>query len=615
MADIKWSQFGSGGDNVLGDETVGLRSGVNLRFNAPNLQSVYNVSPTPKITDISAHPLFFQGNDVFFQGTDGSTTDIDGGFLQFNNPNDVGVLNNAFYIKCFGTTPNADNIEFLQISSGFVNETAGQEASFLTFGISDGNGFNSLFSLIGNSGNGTRVVFGGTDSVNSHIEHFSINVGFSGTERSNGLFQINSTTKGVLPFPRLTNAQVGVLQALLSSGDQGMFYYNTDFNVLDYFDGTSTQDLLAIDKIIQGANMTVTNNGDGTVTLASSGSTPSATAIQGSFTSNTVATNTPVTPTSGDVAIAVESGGFSVVHTVGANVQLATIGGVQTAVIQNTSVGGRWCSINFDLTMLISTSAGGTYTFTIYTNTGALINFRRVTVPTTTPSYVELSICSPMVFLNTSDYVYLAVSGTSVPAVSNFIATYFNGRLIDTTINSLPNTDSLAQGTANLYLSQDGGSHYQNVASLPVVVGNFAMFNTVGGELADSGIPVSTFFSGIYVPTLTVTSGISGSISNVSSKFMRVGNIVIVSQYISFTANNSLIEFTTSLPVSSTFSTSSNAFLSGQTFTTDPSPAIGDGQIISANSISSSSLVGFTCISAVGSGTKVLQYSFVYEVI
>lgn len=615
MADIKWSQFGSGGDNVLGDEIVGLRSGVNLRFNAPNLQSIYNVSPTPKIMDISAHPLFFQGNDVFFEGIDGSTTDIDGGFLEFNNPNDVGVLNNSFYIKCFGTTPNADNIEFLQISSGFVNETAGQESSYVTFGISDGPGFNSLFSLIGNNGNGTRVVFGGTDSIDSHIEHFSINVGFFGTERQYGLFQIDSTTKGVLPFPRLTSAQEGVLQALLTTDDTGMFYYNSDFGILDYFDGSNTQTLLAIDKIIQGANMTIVNNHDGTVTLSSAGSSPTATAIQGSFTSSTIATNTPVTPTSGDVAIAVESGGFSVVHTVGANVQLATIGGIQTVIMQNTSVGGRWCSVNFDLTMLISTSAGGTYTFTIYSNTGALINFRKITVPTTTPSYVELSICSPMVFLNTNDYVYLAVSGTSVPAVSNFIAYYFNGRLIDTTINSLPNTDSLSQGSANLYLSQDGGAHYQNVASLPVVSGNFAMFNTVGGQLADSGIPVSTFFSGIYVPTFTVNSGISGSISNISSKFMRVGNIVIVSQYVSFTANDSLIDFTTSIPVSSTFSTAYNAFLMGQTFTTDPSPAIGDGQIISANSIASSSQVGFTCLSAVGSGTKVLQYSFCYEVI
>lgn len=341
---------------------------------------------------------------------------------------------------------------------------------------------------------------------------FGINVG---TFSPNASFQVDSTTQGVLGFPRMDSAQQGTLQGLLTSSDSGMFYYNTDFNILNYFDGSTTQNLLVISKIIQGANMAITDNGNGTVTFASSGGGFSATAIQGTFTSNTLATNTPVTPTSGDVPIAVEAGGFNVTHSLGANVEVFTVAGVQTAIIQNNSTGGRWCSVEFDLTMSVATSAGGTYTFTVYTNSGATLNFKKVTIPTTVPAFIDVSICSPMVFLNQNDYVYLRVSGTSVPAVSNFIAYYFNGKLIDTTIAGLPNTDALIQGSSNFWLSQDGGNTYQNVSGLPVTVGNVAVFTSTGGKISDGGIQpgqTDTIFThqslvGDFFPIFVQSSG------------------------------------------------------------------------------------------------------------
>jgi len=80
--------------------------------------------------------------------------------------------------------------------------------------------------------------------------------------------KITSTTQGVIDAPIMTVAQ----RDAIVSPDEGLRIYNSDYKTLDYFDGTTWQTVLDIDGLVAGTNITILNNGDGTVTISSSGS-------------------------------------------------------------------------------------------------------------------------------------------------------------------------------------------------------------------------------------------------------------------------------------------------------------------------------------------------------
>ena len=312
--------------------------------------------------------------------------------------------------------------------------------------------------------------------------------------------QFNTTVKGILP-PVLTASQESTLTGLLGTPDKGLQWFNSTNNIISYWDGLDQKTALAIENIIQGSNMSITDNGDGTVTFASSGGGSTTTQIQGSFNSTNPTTSTPVTSADTPIAVSGALGTFNVVNPVGTNVSLATIGGIQTAIIQNTSVGGRWCTINYDLTLLIPTNSNQIYGFTIFTNTGAVVFFQEFTVVGTAPLFSKVTISTPVVYLNTNDYVYLTAN-SSLSGGPAFYAYYFNGRLLDTTVSSLPNTNALTQGTNNLYLSQNGGTTYGYLSG-SATVGNLVEFNSAGGQLIDSSVPAA------FVPKFVLIPGTS----------------------------------------------------------------------------------------------------------
>lgn len=335
------------------------------------------------------------------------------------------------------------------------------------------------------------------------------------------LAQFNSTQYGILP-PVLNSTQETTLVGLLGSIDKGLQWYNSTNNINSYWDGLDKQDVLAIGNIIQGANMSITDNGNGTVTFAASGGGVITSQIQGSFNSSTPTTPTPVTAL--DTPIAVSGFSFNVVNAVGTNVSLATIGGIQTVIIQNTSTGGRWCTVNYDLTLLIATNSNQTYGFTVYTNTGAVIFFKDFTVTGTAPLYRDFTIATPLVYLNTNDYVYLTAS-SSLNSGPTFNAYQFNGRLIDTTVASLPSTDSLSQGTNNVYLSQNAGTTYEYLSGT-ATVGDIAQFNSPGGQLIDSGIAASS----IITTSSTLGGSLSGTLPNPSLSATGINQIIAITQ-------------------------------------------------------------------------------------
>lgn len=99
-------------------------------------------------------------------------------------------------------------------------------------------------------------------------ESFLINDSVS---NPNTIFQINSTARASHPIPSMTQTQ---FNAISSPGD-GDLAYVTDNHIFEYFNGTSQQTLLNVDNVIAGSNITINNNGDGSITVDSVGSVAS----------------------------------------------------------------------------------------------------------------------------------------------------------------------------------------------------------------------------------------------------------------------------------------------------------------------------------------------------
>jgi hypothetical protein len=317
------------------------------------------------------------------------------------------------------------------------------------------------------------------------------------------VLQANSITKGFMP-PVWTSSQESTNIATLGSGDIGLQWFNSTLATNDCWDGLSVQHSLTIENCIEGTNMTLdTTTYPGKIIFSSSGGSSSGVQVQGSFSSGQSTTPTSVTTT--DSPINIGSASFIVVNSVGTSVAKASVSGVTTPIIQNTSVGGRWGIARYDLTINFQTSGTTTLLFTVYTNTGATLFSKSFTTTYSAGTNQQFSFSSPVVYLNTNDYMYLAVS--CFTGTVTIYSAGMSGSWVDTTTASLPNTNALVQGSNNLWLSQNGGTSYQFLSG-SATVGNLAAFNSTGGQLIDSGIVASTVLTNTnQVVAITVVTG------------------------------------------------------------------------------------------------------------
>jgi hypothetical protein len=611
---------GGATDNLTGLPTiVALQS----EINNINLQDVYNNSgSSPSIAlntsgfflkDPLANTLFsfFTSDGTHFSSVLSAQTVVslenltNNGFTQFDGqsitnyiPINKGVNNANFTFTAQSIIPSNAFSTAGTYQFGFADESS-SPSGFFKLNLIDQGIFNTLFY--------------GTGTANSNIPYMGINgqlvVGlpYGSSTNKNAILQLNSNFQGFLP-PSLTTSQENILTGILSNGDTGLSWYNNTIDVQTFWDGSAKQQLLAIDKITQGTNMIITKNSDGSVIFASSGGGGPTTQVQGTFTTSSSST-TSVTTSDSPINVASPLY-FNVINSVGTNVNTATISGVTTPIIQNTATGGRWGIARFDLTLSFSTSGTNTFLFTVYTNNGASTFFKNMTLTFSSGTNQPFSFSSPLIFLDTNDYVYLTVSCASGSA--SFSARTFQGSWVDTTVASIPDSNALLQGSNNLWLSQNGGTTYQNISGT-LTPGNVVAANTAGGQLIDSGIPVSSLpIFGDWTPTLTNNVGISGSISVIASRYILIGNFMIVTQYLTFTATDSDVEFTTDLPTAINFTSTTKASLMGQSLVTSSGNPT-DGIVLTAASIVSTNTIKISSTVAVGSGTKFLQYAAICE--
>ena len=315
---------------------------------------------------------------------------------------------------------------------------------------------------------------------------------FSTRDPNSTVFEVMSTNYGSIPFPIMTQSQRDAID--VSGNPLGLGIYNSTTNSYNYFGNTGFDTLLSIEHIIQGDNMSIVNNGDGTVTFNASGGSSTGVEVNGSFSG--IQNNSSTTPsTSVYSPVVINPVAFTPINQNGTSVTTDLIDGVNTPIIINTAGGSRWCTVNFDISIAPSFSALQYYTFNLCVLKGdgssvATEFFKSISINEL--GFHELSI-NGLVELDTNDGVYL----TALCNVSSqpFVSYYFNGTLTDTTINNLPNTDFLEQGEDNIYLSNNGGFSL-NIQN-----------NKVTSDMLSGAIPASKL-NGYDIDTVgTITTG------------------------------------------------------------------------------------------------------------
>lgn len=228
MTDVAWSNntsFPPSGLLEIGDSLVGLRSGLNVKFSSPTLQSTYN-SSTLSVIDISASGLTLTGGNFETIGSDGSSVLSDGSDITIINPNDMGALGSVSVIQFQGKTPFTVST-VAKTSIGFNYEAvSGQQSGFYLLSAIDNGALNTFFSFYGkDASNPNRLLIGGNDSSYSNVDFLGVNVGYFGDENYSAIVQFDSTSKGFLP-PRMTNSQMNSVD--VSTTPTALLLYTTD---------------------------------------------------------------------------------------------------------------------------------------------------------------------------------------------------------------------------------------------------------------------------------------------------------------------------------------------------------------------------------------------------
>src|ERR1700684_428354 len=342
----------------------------------------------------------------------------------------------------------------------------------------------------------TMVTSGGIELLQNSN---TINLGTSIASRPNALFELDSTTQGSIPFPCMTQAQETTLAGSLVSFDRGMFVYNTDFQSLDQWNGTQFLNMLSIGKILSGANISIMNNGDGTISIAATGGPSSVTSGQCNFY---IVSNAMATTFSGTgVATPILSANLHVLNENNFNATLVS----NTPNINFLTVATRQCLINACFTVRTSSVLTQTYTLYLFIPGSPSVltaPISSITVsPSGSPGPQEISLTYNLPLTGPSQSLQFWISNDSATTdpvtIVNAVVT-----VLDTTqFGGFTSTDVLPQGVNNLYLSQNGGASYENVSG-SVVSGNIPQFSGTSGLLIDSGSALSGFItqgeSGIY---------------------------------------------------------------------------------------------------------------------
>jgi hypothetical protein len=518
LADVKWSDntaFPEAASLNGTEELVGLKSGNNMKANLATKLLPYvgaNIAGAP----YTLGDLFYAASTSTF----GRIADI--------------AIGNALISGGVGAAPSFGKIGLTTHVSGILPSANGgtginNGSSTITIGgniqFSGANTFNG--TLTGNTSvtfptsgtlatdlqsafnNGTGVV---TTTVGKPVA--VVSTGFTAVPDNSSLFDAQSITQGVRLFPGMTITQ----RNAISSPAAQLTVYNNTYGTQDYYDGTTWQNIATLNKLLAGDNMTLTQNGDGTMTFAANMVTPGGTSdLSGqSAINNTVATTIAASNTY--YPIHVSGTFFNDIDSSNFVNEFHTISGIATPCMRYTDDATQEFQINwnifakgavpsqqqYDFTLCVL-RAGGSIITSLYTGTVILQDL----------IFPQCCALTGFFSLSTGDRIFVQVrnpNNAQSVYVTDYNAIAVN---VDASANAAIKWNDITATSAAM-LPQNGyvSDNSSRVTLTLPTVANFGSEMRICGKGTGGFTIAQNLGQSINVGNLPSTTGAGGSISS-----------------------------------------------------------------------------------------------------
>lgn len=351
---------------------------------------------------------------------------------------------------------------------------------------------------------------GGTGVANNNANTISINAPLTLSGSSSSAFNIDNATKGARPYPVKTEVE----RDAITSPESGLTIYNSTTQTLDYFDGAVWQKILLTHNINAGANVTVTDNGDGTVTISATGGgdIPAP-----AYSAYSVHNNTAPRPNTGGAFVAVPvSGGFTSDQEACFTNSIESVGGINTPISIYTCSETQFFEVDQSASMqgVAATFRQYIYAIAIKRAGGSLetTNYRMVATQNSDIANDHPTSMHGIVQLNQGDGVFTQIYGSSSDQTAP--TTYITSKVASMAGSAQPNFQNIYENsstlpTATLELPTDGEfSITYPTDQTALSAGSTGITSTLGLRLVPSGLEDIRFLQTLD-PTSTIAEIIS----------------------------------------------------------------------------------------------------------
>lgn len=416
-----------------------------------------------------------------------------------------------YWFQFFEAHDNAAGmVQYGAIACKATDTTAGSVSGFTALGTARG----------ATSGEVLPFLFAdGLNSQSGSAYPFLISDNVATVDPSSMLDVLDSThTKGTRPYPSVTLAQ----RNAIASPATALQVYNSDWNTIDYYDGSAWQTALSIDKLLAGTNITLTQNGDGTVTIDATGSSPGSSSYYAGWAFQNGGTSTTFGAANTYVPINIAVSLNDILSSSFVN-EVVSISGNDTPCFRYTGSTTQYFEFNFNLFVRGAVAAQKIYQFqvsiqradTSIVQTGFVsgnINLQDLIFP------YDVSL-SGIVQLNTGDRVYISVQNKT--DTSSVVVQAGNADILNVDASEQIGMVWNTVTTTSENLSPNNGYTANNgslvTLTLPLVcnVGSLIQINGYGA--GGFQVAQNTGQQCIYESAST-TTGVTGTISSTNSR-------------------------------------------------------------------------------------------------